>query len=74
MPAAARLIPMQPAPSEDAVTLAAAQARFADFNAAVARAEALYKRGKLEQASVHAAIAAMIAVPPHAGFSVSPRL
>ncbi len=74
MPAAARLIPTTPAPSEDAVSLAAAQARFADFNAAVAKAEALYKRGKLEQASVHAAIAAMTAVSPHAGFYVSPRL
>ena len=74
MSAAARLIPTRQAPSEDAVALAAAQARFVDFNAAVAKAEVFHKRGKLEMASVHAAIAAMIAASPHAGIYVSPRL
>ena len=75
MPAAAtRLIPTPAPPSEDAVMLAAAKARFAEFNAAVGKAEALHRRGKYEQASVQAAIAAMIAASPHAGFYVSPRL
>ncbi len=75
MPTAAnRLLPKQPTPTEGAVTLATAQTRFAEFNAAVAKAEAFHERGKLEQASVHAAISAMIAVSPHAGFYVSPRL
>ena len=75
MPAAvSRLIPTPPAPSEGAVTLAAAQKRFAEFNVAVAKAQAFHKRGKLELASVHAGIAAMIATSPHAGFYVSPRL
>ncbi|MEQ1781156.1 MAG: glycosyl transferase family 1 [Hyphomonadaceae bacterium] len=75
MPAVAnRLIPTPPEPSEGAVTLAAAQARFAEFNAAVAKAQSFHKRGKLELASVHAGIAAMIATSPHAGFYVSPRL
>ena len=75
MPAAAnRPIPTRPAPSEGAVTLAAAQTRFIEFNAAVAKAEAFHKRGKLEQAAIHAGIAAMPATSPHAGFYVSPRL
>ena len=55
MPSAAnRLIRTPQAPTEGAVTLAAAQTRFTEFNAAVAVAEALHKRGKLEQASVQA--------------------
>lgn len=75
MPSATnRLIPTPHAPTEGAVTLAAAQTRFTEFNAAVAIAETLHRRGKLEQASVQAAIAATIAVSPHAGFYVSPRL
>lgn len=61
-------------PSADEATRAAAQARFAEFNATVGKAESFHKRGKFEQASVYAAIAAILAASPHAGFYVSPRL
>lgn len=61
-------------PSEDAVMLAGAQARFANFDKAVRKAEHFHKRGKLEQASVYAAFASILAASPHAGFYVSPRL
>lgn len=61
-------------PSEDAIALANAQARFADFDKAVRKAEALHKRGRLEQASVYAGFASLLAASPHAGFYASPRL
>lgn len=55
-------------------TLEQARARFAEFDAAVRIAEDFHRRGRFEEASVHAAVAAMIAASPHAGFYVSPRL
>lgn len=76
MPAALtnRQFPLPEPQSEGMDTLADARARFAEFNDVVRKAEAFHKRGQLEQASVYAAIAALLAASPHAGFYVSPRL
>ncbi|HVY84685.1 MAG TPA: hypothetical protein VG943_06105 [Caulobacterales bacterium] len=47
---------------------------FADYELYLHKAQAAHARGDLESAGVYAAIAAHVAMRPHAGFFVSPRL
>ncbi|HWA00954.1 MAG TPA: hypothetical protein VG841_11640 [Caulobacterales bacterium] len=61
----------QPAPTAPASDPRTA---FADYELYLDKAQAAYERGDLESAGVYAAVAAHVAMRPHAGFFVSPRL
>lgn len=51
-----------------------ARARYAEYDAAVAKAEDFHRRGRFDEAAAYASLAALSAMRPHAGVFVSPRL